>query len=484
MKGHTKIELTEVNSGNTKIIEEDNMVTAGLQKMLQPFPFSTTNFAAVKNIVGNALGGLLLFEDAIEESIENYMPPAGNKMIGRGVYNKTYTGEVVELGSFNVNESGIQDDGSIKFVWDFNTSQANGKISCVSLTSLLGGNLGLGDSVYKQQNTETLHQLYQLPNAFNGNKIALISYDENYYIEEKTINENCANDTGVLCFKKIRMPLSNVSIFDRNVYLNNTVASGSIIDASHNAEEMQFTLPQKVLDTLYKLGNTTKYRGGIARYSADGIIRYIFSDYASDLSANGTFYLCLLDVANNSIELKEIINKTGATLELDGVKSNNTTYIDINFAYTQRIAVTSQYIFCLGKKDDVWKLFRINIADNTDVIELDYTVTNSSLRDFNFYLITDEKIVFKDSAGGYIVDVQSCVVSKFDFFNAFSYMYLKYCLQVKGNRMLLFDYGYYKSPDNRFTLYPIPIHTINNLAEPVTKTSAHTMKVTYTLSEG
>ncbi len=39
MKGHTKIELRDVKTGKVQVIDEDNMVTLGLQKMLQPFPF-------------------------------------------------------------------------------------------------------------------------------------------------------------------------------------------------------------------------------------------------------------------------------------------------------------------------------------------------------------------------------------------------------------------------------------------------------------
>jgi hypothetical protein len=479
MKGHTRIELKDVNTGNVQVIDEDNMVTAGLQKMLQPYPFSTNNFASQNNIIGNAIGGLLLFEDAIEEDINNYLPPVGNKMTGRGVYQKTYSGEVVELGSFNEAESGLQDDGSVKFVWDFNTSQANGKISCVSLTSLLGGNLGLGDSVYKQQNTIAMHRIAQIFSSYNTSNIVYISDDENICLIELPYSENNPITTGIIRFKKVRFPLSNISVFDKCIYLDNTYNGAIKIDSTNNVEELSFTLPQKVLDTT---GSGIYFRGGNVKFSADGKLRYIFSKYDSNVAADGIFYLCLIDVNSNTIEVKDITNKTGCELHIsDRMQINYNAY---GFTYTSRIAVTSKYIFCLGKKDSVWKLFRININDNSDVVELDYTYNVSSPGSaFNIYLISDEKIIFKDNASGCIIDVESCIVSMFDYASGINNNYVQYHYQIKGNKMLLCTGTAYNGNQAYISQYPIPILTINNLTEPVTKTSAHTMKVTYTLSE-
>lgn len=482
MKGHTRIELKDVYTGKVQAVDEDNMVTLGLQKMLQPYAFSTNNFMAKNQIIGNAIGGLLLFEDSIEENINNYIPPSNNRMTGRGVYGKTYTGNVTELGSFNENESGLQDDGSVKLVWDFNTSQANGKISCVSLTSLLGGNLGLGDIVYEKQNSLTMHKLGRVNCSYDACCMQYVSFDENMCLVGMPFSENMPNVTGALKFKKARFPISNISLFDKCAYRGNTNDGSVTIDMANDVEELSFILPQEIMNTFGTSGNNIQYKGGYIPFFADGKIRFIFSTYNQNVAADGIFYLVIIDVAGNKLEVKQITNKTGCEIVYSQQSSNNST--NRSFLANNKIAVTSKYIFCIGLKDGVYKLFRININDNTDVVELAYSKSSDNIV---ILMTTDEKIFFRDNNEGYVIDVESCAVSFFDYISTLwdTYDYT-YQYMIHGNKMLLFkikneyrEYTYIIE----LTQYPIPIHTINNLATPVTKTSAHTMKVTYTLSE-
>jgi hypothetical protein len=88
------------------------------------------------------LGGLLLFRDAI--TVGSHYMPAGNRMTGNGYYGGLNGGDPTELGSFNTSESSFSHDACTQ-VYDFTTSQANGRISCVSLTSKVGGMLGYGN---------------------------------------------------------------------------------------------------------------------------------------------------------------------------------------------------------------------------------------------------------------------------------------------------------------------------------------------------
>lgn len=147
MHGHTKIELTNVNTGEVKSIEDNNMVTNAMEHLFNaPFDLPNKFEGPVTMWRGGGLNhtepqsnilrytrGLMLFEDPIPEDPDIINPPGGNKVIGVAD-TRTYSGPILEYGSYNSTESFI--DMSAKkaqYVWDFLTSQANGKISAVSL---------------------------------------------------------------------------------------------------------------------------------------------------------------------------------------------------------------------------------------------------------------------------------------------------------------------------------------------------------------
>lgn len=149
MKGKTIIELTDVRTGEVERYEDTNMFTNALDSLFNRAPWwfndaaladlDTSGFTnyPMAPIVGNALGGLLLFPQTIEEDASNIFAPANNKPTGISSFDG-YAGEDSRRGSYNEIESGPITNGH-KFVFDFSTSQANGLISCIGLTSARGG---------------------------------------------------------------------------------------------------------------------------------------------------------------------------------------------------------------------------------------------------------------------------------------------------------------------------------------------------------
>ena len=138
MKGHTKIELFDAKTGKLKQrYEEDNLVTNAVKYLLayenkinrQPsneiFPIAT-----------KALGGIMLFNKEIEESADNFEFPIANQLVGYAGRETNVTNP--QAGSINPLECVNADDGYTT-VWDFGTSQANGTIKCVCLTSAYAG---------------------------------------------------------------------------------------------------------------------------------------------------------------------------------------------------------------------------------------------------------------------------------------------------------------------------------------------------------
>ena len=169
MKGRTIIELTDVNTKEVKRIEDCNMFTNALDSVFNKIPcwqfnsavadpshFSWSELNSLIPIVGNALGGLLLFPNEMEENPERIFAPASNKPTGIASFDG-YAGEDTRRGSFNSIESGKLANG-YRFVWDFPTSAGNGNISCVCLTSKKGGAgyFNSGDQIVKD-NTPSPH---------------------------------------------------------------------------------------------------------------------------------------------------------------------------------------------------------------------------------------------------------------------------------------------------------------------------------------
>ena len=154
VKGKTTFELTDVNTGNVEKYEDCNMITNGLQEFLDPcgswgiYPFAVDSVR--KKAVRNTLtGGIFLFDSALDENVANTYAGADVNMVGNGAIGISNSSAVTELGSYNSTESGVQSDGSIKYVYDFTTAQANGTAAAsFPLQSALNSNTSLGRTLF------------------------------------------------------------------------------------------------------------------------------------------------------------------------------------------------------------------------------------------------------------------------------------------------------------------------------------------------
>lgn len=141
LKGHLCIDLHNVNSGFTERYEQDNLVTNALN-ILYPLYERSGRLSNFYPIWREALGGIIIFRDPLTESANNVFIPKDNTIVGLAG-SRAVTSKGI-FGSYNTGES-MGTDNSYTSVWDFTTSQANGKISSVARTSK---NLGDGKTSY------------------------------------------------------------------------------------------------------------------------------------------------------------------------------------------------------------------------------------------------------------------------------------------------------------------------------------------------
>ena len=189
IKGHTEIQLTNVKTGEVKTYHDDNMMTNGLAEfmknhgMLCGTPFTD----AVKNdLINTLLGGILLFDTALTENVNNTRLTDGIKMTANAAQGVTHTGDPSELGSYDANESGWQNAAHTVYrhVFTWTTSQGNGRIASACLTSKPHGYVGEGNSTSKTQVTDNNLNLFTYSNEEylnNNTKIVLMIKDNEVY---------------------------------------------------------------------------------------------------------------------------------------------------------------------------------------------------------------------------------------------------------------------------------------------------------------
>ena len=477
IKGKTTFELTDVNTGEVEVIEDSNMITNGLQEFLTTYGYfgcDILNTDTIRNnsLWVNLLGGLLLFDTALDEDVNNTFMPAGVKMIGNGSKGVANSGAVTELGSYNTAESGLQSDGSIKLVYDFNTAQANGTIACACLTSKIGGYVGMGNDSERYQNpdcnldaflsdahhiccsnipgtgNDTSHILYPVygENAIYFTNPYNIKYSSDYASQHWSVTKK-------IQILKVRAGFTGVSIKDRR-YLDKVMDTYDV------------DIPQDILDYM---GTSTNYIT-ISRDSERNI--YVIFHKASSYIPNGDFCWIMKIDKDMQATAYKVTNNTGESLRTESVI----------------ITFDGDYLWIYSQSSPYY-LYGIKYTDSTQIIE---TGVNKSAM-YNLYTIGKNLIGIYDkysSSNNYYAPTVYDVVNR---------THRQINGRVSGNNYILIPFpdkkGVYllvdysssssdTSPCNlRVMKDPRYLATINNLSEPVVKTASKTMKVTYTITE-
>ena len=479
IKGKTLIELKDVVTGEVKQYEDSNMVTNALNNFLDTYGtwgasiFNDNDFRQLP-MWKTLLGGLFLFDKAITANVDNTFMPAGVTMVGNGSYNLANSGEVTEMGSFNNTESGVQDDGSIKFVYDFSTAQANGSIACACLTSSIGGYIGMGNASGKymtnsnytlntyQKNSyagKTNGLMYQ-GSYSNGNCMSYMDAENDvlYAVNPRCIYYSSSYSEDVALHwkttKKIQVLKLKAKV--RNTDIKDAVNS---IDTGYIIETYDIDIPQEILD----YGASNDY----VQVVTDSINRNIYIVFAKSYqtTAGSNFYVMKID-GNMTATTHKITNNTGV-----GLNTNRNVS-------TLSMCFNGDYLW-LQEYSGNYKLLGIKYTDSTQVID-----TGVKLENWNgsIYSLDTDLICI---AGGYnkarmIYDAKNNTMR---YINALELDSIDNMLMLTGKKgVYLSNNQGSKTSELVILKDPRYLATINNLDEPVVKTASQTMKVTYTIT--
>ena len=432
LKGHATFELNNVETGEKRVIEEDNLVTNFFEKMcIQTgmFGYDFMQLYKCSQDAGNFIStdkfteffhGLILFEEPVDEDPDNIWPRSGNRMVGQAMGG--YSGSNVKAGTFNSNESGTIENG-VKYVWDFGTSKSNGQISCACLTTRQGGLCGMGSEPglvtsdfkgsFRIFSLDSSRNMYlHSVNVRMPQPMIAIDYNEGVgyapagwfgqcYSPEgwQWDNGSACNPYSFVMSKKItilkyEMPMTKLDIF--------TPAPRS----TQRYETLSFNMPQEIIDSIANydtiFSGTTFYTRSVpACFNYWDKHIYVYIHFAGittsnkndkrTLRPNDDFYIIDLDLVNKTSSALKYKNTTGASLTnsyaLGGeASSGRTGQYDTDdrpnsFDFRNGpIYVTDEWLIMHMSNG---KVYRVSREDNTNVVEFKQRDSEGNLSDIS-----------------------------------------------------------------------------------------------------
>lgn len=530
LKGHTVIELTDVNTGEKEIHEDDNMITNAIKQLLGynghvGIPTRQSLSHGVTSKYSELLrltGGLFLFDTELEENVNKYYPPAGVRLVGFGS-GISYAGNNLQAGSYNQQESGPTENG-YRHVWDFNTNQANGQIACACLTTRSGGKITTGgdayysDYAYKvgvSSDVKDEITFKEAQSLYYGTRLTGTDSNDAYVTTNSVLytdgrkNRYIRALSDYWCYNYYTSSTGDIDKFKKSIFYNKGIELGiyrysvndfSIFDSSYSGnsdetyedgliERVHVEMPSelKSLITDDMINNTNKKFKTCT--SCDENFIYIMitlpTDYDNSnyVSANKNIYVWKIDVN---------------TFESSMVKVTNTTGEPIWFLAGQSLItfnsfILDNYFICIGNTSN--KMYIIELSDNTRVKvvknfdDTDFIYNSDKSKNMFLPYAQNGKLIFSKAITAsfwYVLDPVLGIIQykNIQIKEVFDSNRLQRCFKLYGTPFLVLVFYPLSSVATLCTAVDLSLLiTINNLTSPVTKTASQTMKVTYTLTK-
>lgn len=463
LKGHTKIQLFDAKTGElVQETNDDNMVTNAISRLINPpLDFLVGSGINLNTVLSKTLpiqttgmAGVMVFSNKIEENANHVL--ADNSDVSIGHAGSAYSGTNTKRGTYNANESKALSNG-YRHVWDFSTDRANGDISCVCLTSKIGGDTGIdgnNDSKYGRQYIGGLIGSWSSDDFFPAGIIEKGKFC-GAYINGNTINLNYYQG-----FDSDKIPLAKSSNVGSTLY-----KSVSITCENYNVS-----------------GTNTKF------YTDDEGILKVWDRKYTNLGSSIyqiNIHYASVNILNGTKVDDKIITVDFSTFPAGRYRVGTTGY-----------GADSYFYLCSAMKNYIVAWARLANPENSsypwELVFLDYNGKFVKYYDGTHWNSTNDETCYDSynnrlyvSAGtspkwlpedgeivrGVQIDFASGGLGRG-----------VYCYK---NIFPFYIYGYSSSSTKGFGLYIdyTYLATINNLATTVTKTNGQTMKITYDITE-
>lgn len=482
LHGHTKIELTDIHTGAVETIEKDNIVTNAVSEILNGYGGrcniekllfdGESNTGDYDSLITPFYGGLLLYNKALGSDPDTFFAPADAGISGCAVYNITNTGTNKTRGSCNKTETSLDiDKGIATFVYDFTTSQGNGVIASVCLTSLLGGYFSETPEITKP--TDNANGRYYLR---DGN-VVFQPYSKLLPALQGT---NIFNSAGRLIFLDTE---HDKAVFGKLTYANEKY---TLTISEYSADLAEIDLFRNKGAATRKKASTDIDVTSVILYNSYDRIRitcdveqgkfYLVSMPNDSVKPNGTFNVREFDM--NTYEFRDytITNTTSDTFSYSIFYSGSDHYLH------GRVYGGSIYM----RAGSPTKIYRIRLDSPADVVQINMNgidMTNCQDAhdgrlyqygglDYGVVLNTNDNKLYAMEASGDYDSVGSWS----------STPYYPITVPIVGESVTTMLARYTNNGcEIQRSLRRNYLATINDLSTPVTKTADKTMKITYTL---
>lgn len=503
MTGKSIIELTNVNTGETRKYEDKNMITNAVQERLTAwlayFPRSAVQTKAFP-LYDEMFGGILLYSDPLEENPNNYdLPdPSVSRLVGHaGKY--VTNGDNKMRGSRNTTESGFINDGkAYKYVYDFATDEANGQISALSLThEVMGyyGNYISWANLCDKVNAEFPTTLYEPSNAYyNGSYYGLynnsdrdIKFGFDLMDCEKIKNGNkisyiltCVNmiNSTTIRIDKYEVYISDIRLNNKLLYTKKLISREDIpitikIYDNNFSESKWYYINTNVEDENYYYFVYVK-----SYYDNWDSVAQAYDPYAN------IYYIRMDKNTHEIIQGKKIVN-----YDLQNIYNGNTNggkYYRYVSSFIARNGSLYFKISCSNNnRNNKNKVLKFNIdSDEVTILETNYKYRKD---EYNTMSKTTNNTIITN---GYLIDLNDNLIPSEKFYSGVqntrtgNNSYDNYYNVIEFVHDFI-SLKYFRDSNSYELIYPniCYLGTINNLDTPIIKSNQETMKITYILEE-
>ena len=474
MKGKTKIILTNVETGEQEVHEDENLITNALDKLINMHMAMniSPNDQNLLPIATEALGGLMLFDDTLTETAENIHFPTGAHIVGYASQDVNTSDKF--RGSYNAVESGKSMTGFTS-VWDFGTTQANGTIKAVARTSRWGGQNPLyfwrSNGYWATYNGTPESDRTWYPIRYDGEYVYMIKIDSSTHVARMARVKIPMLRFGAADYSDVERNYEIVTAWSTELtsytWWYNAEHSGQSYEQYVYADSVDFYedghdgyiycigfSPTRAYtgydydityftinygDGSFDKSETVRLRTGRSFWTNQYQYEFYFAGHWFGHIRNGSLYRL-----HNNRKIVDIIPL-----------NNVAAYRSIRIVADGDPDVVEDLCYCAPHNGGVW-------------LEI-YHYTTSSYNRLNGILYPDGVFVIPD----YSYQGQG------DAHNS-DYKYYYYGRTVDDD---LCSWGAYDGSRLTRLWEANYLGTINNLASPITKTAAQTMKIVYTLTD-
>lgn len=486
IKGHTRIVFTDRFGKETVKLDKDNLVTEALNKIFASNFFGSIDYSQLMPAVKKVVGGVVLFENSLgSDPSDIWIPSSFSNPI------TAHAGQTVPVSLADDITRGLPNSAAsvglsngYKLVWNFPETQGNGDIAAVGLCHSDFGDYALKDSSFKPLEMISNSSVKSVTWAKDDERFKVLNiYDSvnGYSYSLAADNINVSRDGQIVNGSNIL----NFTVKRRKNQLLNNIA----VDMSHylgnEATEEAFTLELNL-----GAGNITNLALPSIYIDSENSLFWIGFGYGnSSTLGNKSFEAQAFDMTQfsdgatlSAVKSQSIANiaAIGSNMPLQGIiKEGAEGYIPAVF-----VGGDQKYYFGLVEYDSTNKEFSRVGSVSGEICSFNLGQRFSELSALgNYYLVRGNiveeftKIFEADTANeivkSYSVSTDIPTISPF---------YQDPDNPILGAAQWSYSPVRYTMGNSGTAINKLYLATKNDLPATITKTSANSMRVEYTLT--